>query len=173
MRWTDDCHTSIEKVSSPLAGPPSGQGAGGGARTHDRRVPADLRADSLASKPPTLSIVIQSCLARPLPLYTFQCEVDFKEIRSSQAAMLVIIPGFLSGSRPIPSPRSAGQIWVKLLQESPVYYHYLFFRNQTIHGVVALPNLFVVLDGKKIPQQGDLRRREKEMKRRRAKVRGT
>ncbi|GFO28106.1 DC-STAMP domain-containing protein 1-like [Plakobranchus ocellatus] len=36
-----------------LSGPPSGQGAGGGARTHDRRVPADLRADSLATVPPT------------------------------------------------------------------------------------------------------------------------
>ncbi|GFO34464.1 hypothetical protein PoB_006096900 [Plakobranchus ocellatus] len=36
-----------------LSGPPSGQGAGGGARTRDRRVPADLRADSLATVPPT------------------------------------------------------------------------------------------------------------------------
>ncbi|GFO10218.1 G patch domain-containing protein 2-like [Plakobranchus ocellatus] len=32
-----------------LSGPPSGQGAGSGARTHDRRVPADLRADSQAT----------------------------------------------------------------------------------------------------------------------------
>ncbi|GFN76955.1 hypothetical protein PoB_000346100 [Plakobranchus ocellatus] len=31
--------------------PPSGQGAGGGARSHDRRVPADL--GSLATVPPT------------------------------------------------------------------------------------------------------------------------
>ncbi|GFN89238.1 hypothetical protein PoB_001574400 [Plakobranchus ocellatus] len=36
-----------------LSGPPSGQGAGGEARTCDRRVPADLRADSLATMPPT------------------------------------------------------------------------------------------------------------------------
>ncbi|GFO06467.1 hypothetical protein PoB_003297200 [Plakobranchus ocellatus] len=36
-----------------LSGPPSGQGAGGGARTRDRKVPADLRADSLATVPPT------------------------------------------------------------------------------------------------------------------------
>ncbi|GFO35002.1 Pol polyprotein [Plakobranchus ocellatus] len=36
-----------------LSGPPSGQGAGGGARTRDRMVPADLRADSLATVPPT------------------------------------------------------------------------------------------------------------------------
>ncbi|GFO13388.1 serine/threonine-protein kinase 32c [Plakobranchus ocellatus] len=35
-----------------LSGPPSGQGAGGGARTRDRMVPADLRADSLATVPP-------------------------------------------------------------------------------------------------------------------------
>ncbi|GFN76458.1 Arginase [Plakobranchus ocellatus] len=37
-----------------LLGPPSGRGADGGARTRDRRVPADLRADSQATVPPTL-----------------------------------------------------------------------------------------------------------------------
>ncbi|GFO29964.1 hypothetical protein PoB_005646900 [Plakobranchus ocellatus] len=36
-----------------FSSPPSGQGAGGGARTRDRRVPADPRADSLATVPPT------------------------------------------------------------------------------------------------------------------------
>ncbi|GFN76363.1 hypothetical protein PoB_000286900 [Plakobranchus ocellatus] len=36
-----------------LSGPPSGQGAGSGARTRDRRVPADLRADSQATELPT------------------------------------------------------------------------------------------------------------------------
>ncbi|GFO42298.1 hypothetical protein PoB_006880300 [Plakobranchus ocellatus] len=36
-----------------LLGPPSGQGAGSGARTRDRRIPADLRADSLTTVPPT------------------------------------------------------------------------------------------------------------------------
>ncbi|GFN83551.1 hypothetical protein PoB_001005700 [Plakobranchus ocellatus] len=36
-----------------LSGPPSGQDAGGGARTRDRKVPADLRADLLATVPPT------------------------------------------------------------------------------------------------------------------------
>ncbi|GFO46999.1 hypothetical protein PoB_007350400 [Plakobranchus ocellatus] len=36
-----------------LSGSPSGHGAGGGARTRDRRVPSDLRADSLATVPPT------------------------------------------------------------------------------------------------------------------------
>ncbi|GFO48048.1 hypothetical protein PoB_007455300 [Plakobranchus ocellatus] len=34
-------------------GPPSGQDAGSGARTRDRRVPADLRSDSLTTVPPT------------------------------------------------------------------------------------------------------------------------
>ncbi|GFN75740.1 retrovirus-related pol polyprotein line-1 [Plakobranchus ocellatus] len=33
------------------SGPPSGQGAGGGARIRDRRFPADLRVDSLATVP--------------------------------------------------------------------------------------------------------------------------
>ncbi|GFO04683.1 hypothetical protein PoB_003118800 [Plakobranchus ocellatus] len=36
-----------------LSGLPSGQGAGSGARTRDRRVPADLRADSQATVLPT------------------------------------------------------------------------------------------------------------------------
>ncbi|GFN94253.1 hypothetical protein PoB_002075900 [Plakobranchus ocellatus] len=36
-----------------LSSPPSGQDADGGARTRDRRVPADLRAGSLATVPPT------------------------------------------------------------------------------------------------------------------------
>ncbi|GFO15152.1 hypothetical protein PoB_004165700 [Plakobranchus ocellatus] len=36
-----------------LSGPASGQGAGSGARTRDRRVPADLRADSQATVLPT------------------------------------------------------------------------------------------------------------------------
>ncbi|GFN79366.1 glycine receptor subunit alpha-3 [Plakobranchus ocellatus] len=52
------CHLIIMS-SSPqqgdlrLSGPPSGQGAGRGARTRDRRVPADLRADSQATVLPT------------------------------------------------------------------------------------------------------------------------
>ncbi|GFO06481.1 hypothetical protein PoB_003298600 [Plakobranchus ocellatus] len=40
-----------------LSGPPSGQGASGGTRTCDRKVPADLRADSLATVPPTPPLV--------------------------------------------------------------------------------------------------------------------
>ncbi|GFO44816.1 hypothetical protein PoB_007132100 [Plakobranchus ocellatus] len=38
-----------------LSGPPSGKGAGGWARTRDRRISADIRADSLATVPPTPS----------------------------------------------------------------------------------------------------------------------
>ncbi|GFN86288.1 hypothetical protein PoB_001279400 [Plakobranchus ocellatus] len=50
---------STKWVASPqqgdlrLSGPPSGQGAGSGARTRDRMVPADLRADSQATVLPT------------------------------------------------------------------------------------------------------------------------
>ncbi|GFO44452.1 hypothetical protein PoB_007095700 [Plakobranchus ocellatus] len=36
-----------------LSCPPSGQGAGDGAQNRDRRVPVDLRADTLATEPPT------------------------------------------------------------------------------------------------------------------------
>ncbi|GFO46684.1 GDP-mannose-4,6-dehydratase [Plakobranchus ocellatus] len=45
--------TSPQQGDLGLSGPPSGQGAGGGARTRDRMVPVDLRADSLATVPPT------------------------------------------------------------------------------------------------------------------------
>ncbi|GFO13877.1 hypothetical protein PoB_004038200 [Plakobranchus ocellatus] len=41
-----------------LSGPPSGQGTGGGARTRDIRVPADLKADSLATVPPTPPTIV-------------------------------------------------------------------------------------------------------------------
>ncbi|GFN79506.1 hypothetical protein PoB_000601200 [Plakobranchus ocellatus] len=39
-----------------LSGPPSGQGAGGMARTTDRMYSADLRADSLPTVSPTPSL---------------------------------------------------------------------------------------------------------------------
>ncbi|GFO23065.1 hypothetical protein PoB_004957000 [Plakobranchus ocellatus] len=45
--------TSPQQGDPRLSGPPSGQGAGSGARTRDRRVPADLRADSQATVLPT------------------------------------------------------------------------------------------------------------------------
>ncbi|GFN82271.1 hypothetical protein PoB_000877700 [Plakobranchus ocellatus] len=48
--------------------PPSSQGAGNGARTCDRRVPADLRADSQATVPPTLRS----------RFHPYQSHVDFK-----------------------------------------------------------------------------------------------
>ncbi|GFO12286.1 hypothetical protein PoB_003879100 [Plakobranchus ocellatus] len=41
-----------EGGGAELSVPPSGQGAGGGTRTSDRRIPADIRADSLAIVPP-------------------------------------------------------------------------------------------------------------------------
>ncbi|GFO46349.1 hypothetical protein PoB_007285400 [Plakobranchus ocellatus] len=50
--------TSLQPTTIPqqgdlrLSGPLSDQGAGGRARTRDRRVPADLRADSLVTVPP-------------------------------------------------------------------------------------------------------------------------
>ncbi|GFO38718.1 hypothetical protein PoB_006522300 [Plakobranchus ocellatus] len=64
--WDDrgDGHPSDTTLLNTLApvlvahellthGPPSGQGAGSGARTRDRRVPADLRAVSQATVLPT------------------------------------------------------------------------------------------------------------------------
>ncbi|GFO01957.1 hypothetical protein PoB_002846200 [Plakobranchus ocellatus] len=51
--------TTLADTASPqqrdlrLSGPPSGRGAGDGARIRDRRVPGDLRTDSLATVPPT------------------------------------------------------------------------------------------------------------------------
>ncbi|GFO31562.1 hypothetical protein PoB_005806700 [Plakobranchus ocellatus] len=47
-----DCRTQRTRPSQALR-LPSGRGAGGGVRTRDRRVPADLRADSLATVPLT------------------------------------------------------------------------------------------------------------------------
>ncbi|GFO45575.1 hypothetical protein PoB_007208000 [Plakobranchus ocellatus] len=46
-------NASPPKGDLRLSGPPSGQGAGGGARTRDRRVPAEFRADSLVTVPST------------------------------------------------------------------------------------------------------------------------
>ncbi|GFO01933.1 hypothetical protein PoB_002843800 [Plakobranchus ocellatus] len=40
-----------------LLGHLSGQSAGGGARTRDRSIPEDLRADSLATVPPTPRVI--------------------------------------------------------------------------------------------------------------------
>ncbi|GFO08425.1 hypothetical protein PoB_003493000 [Plakobranchus ocellatus] len=46
-------NTSPQQGDLRLSGPPSGQGAGSGAQTRDRMVPADLRADSQATVLPT------------------------------------------------------------------------------------------------------------------------
>ncbi|GFO08484.1 hypothetical protein PoB_003498900 [Plakobranchus ocellatus] len=53
IRRTQHPATSPQQGDLRLSGPPSGQGAGSGARTRDRRVPADLRADSQATVLPT------------------------------------------------------------------------------------------------------------------------
>ncbi|GFN97921.1 glucose dehydrogenase [Plakobranchus ocellatus] len=56
---TEDSDVEFLFSSSPQqcdlrpSGHPSGQGAGGGARTRDRMTPADIRADSLVTVPPT------------------------------------------------------------------------------------------------------------------------
>ncbi|GFO38841.1 hypothetical protein PoB_006534600 [Plakobranchus ocellatus] len=47
------CIASPQQSDLKLLGPPSGKGAGGEARARDRRIPADIRADSLATAPPT------------------------------------------------------------------------------------------------------------------------
>ncbi|GFO35413.1 hypothetical protein PoB_006191800 [Plakobranchus ocellatus] len=49
--WTLVTSASPQQSDLRLLGPPSGQGAGGGAQTRDKRVPADLRAHSLATAP--------------------------------------------------------------------------------------------------------------------------
>ncbi|GFN82955.1 hypothetical protein PoB_000946100 [Plakobranchus ocellatus] len=52
-RWSAALLFDQRGCRDGLLGPPSGQGAGSRAQTHDRRVPADLRADSLTTVPQT------------------------------------------------------------------------------------------------------------------------
>ncbi|GFO28502.1 hypothetical protein PoB_005500700 [Plakobranchus ocellatus] len=47
------CSARHQNDDLRLLGPLSGQGVGGRARTPDRRVPANLRAESLSIVPPT------------------------------------------------------------------------------------------------------------------------
>ncbi|GFO21988.1 4-coumarate--coa ligase [Plakobranchus ocellatus] len=47
------CIVSPQQGDLRHSGPPSGPSAGGGARARDRNTPADFRADSLATVPPT------------------------------------------------------------------------------------------------------------------------
>ncbi|GFN75570.1 hypothetical protein PoB_000207600 [Plakobranchus ocellatus] len=53
--YTEPCftHCTPQQGDFRLSCPPPGQGTGGGARIHDRWVPADLGADSLATVPLT------------------------------------------------------------------------------------------------------------------------
>ncbi|GFO18307.1 hypothetical protein PoB_004481200 [Plakobranchus ocellatus] len=44
---------SIQQGDLSLSGLPSGRGGGGGTRTHDGRLSADIRAESLSTEPPT------------------------------------------------------------------------------------------------------------------------
>ncbi|GFO11036.1 hypothetical protein PoB_003754100 [Plakobranchus ocellatus] len=53
MAWRAQGKPSTQQGDLGLSGPTSSHGAGGGARTRDRRVPADLSADSLATMPLT------------------------------------------------------------------------------------------------------------------------
>ncbi|GFO21793.1 hypothetical protein PoB_004829800 [Plakobranchus ocellatus] len=50
-------YSSPQQGDLKLLGPPSGQGASGGARIRDRRAPADLRVDSLNTEPQTPQMV--------------------------------------------------------------------------------------------------------------------
>ncbi|GFR86375.1 alpha-(1,3)-fucosyltransferase 6-like [Elysia marginata] len=54
----------------------------------------------------------------------YSCEVDLDGSRASQADVLLIFTGYLSGSRSEPPARPPGQIWVHLFRESPVHYGY-------------------------------------------------
>ncbi|GFO03743.1 hypothetical protein PoB_003024800 [Plakobranchus ocellatus] len=51
--WFVFVYSQSTKGDLRLLSLPSGQGAGGGDRTCDRKVAAELRADSLATVPPT------------------------------------------------------------------------------------------------------------------------
>ncbi|GFO11126.1 hypothetical protein PoB_003763100 [Plakobranchus ocellatus] len=64
----------LHKQPSPQQGDlrlrdlPSGRNASGGVRTRDRRIPADLRTDSLATMPPTLPSYQDVNLLKTLPV---------------------------------------------------------------------------------------------------------
>ncbi|GFN98055.1 hypothetical protein PoB_002456100 [Plakobranchus ocellatus] len=49
--------SSPQQGDLSFLGPPSDQGAGGGVRTRDRRVPSNIRADSLTTEPPRPQII--------------------------------------------------------------------------------------------------------------------
>ncbi|GFO42453.1 hypothetical protein PoB_006895800 [Plakobranchus ocellatus] len=70
---------SLQQGDLRLSGLPSGQGTSGGARIHDRRVPADLRADSLTAVPPTprmnKRIILKRSFEDKTPIATFFSEI--------------------------------------------------------------------------------------------------
>ncbi|GFO00929.1 hypothetical protein PoB_002743400 [Plakobranchus ocellatus] len=61
-----------------LSGPPSGQGAHGRARIRDRRIPADLRADSLSTVPP-MPLTMMKTVDKQLISVNFVMNEDEKE----------------------------------------------------------------------------------------------
>ncbi|GFO37740.1 hypothetical protein PoB_006424500 [Plakobranchus ocellatus] len=73
-KYSPNLGENLSKRASPqqgdlrLLGPPSGQGAGSAARTRDRKVPADLRADSQATVLPT-SVNDMYRLFREVPVW--------------------------------------------------------------------------------------------------------
>ncbi|GFN80613.1 hypothetical protein PoB_000711900 [Plakobranchus ocellatus] len=60
--WKTITRASPQLGDIRLLGAPSGQDAGGGARTRDRRVPTDHRADTLVNVSPTprKNVVLQA-----------------------------------------------------------------------------------------------------------------
>ncbi|GFN75785.1 hypothetical protein PoB_000229100 [Plakobranchus ocellatus] len=69
-----------------FSGPPSCRGADSGAEIRDRRVPADLRADSLATVPPaSLVIVIESLCLEMVhgPQANPKCQYQYQRWKSN------------------------------------------------------------------------------------------
>ncbi|GFO36882.1 hypothetical protein PoB_006338700 [Plakobranchus ocellatus] len=70
------CIASLHQGDLRLSGPPSGQGTSGGAQTHNRRIPADIRADPLATVSPTpLAPVISRRNCAPRIVTFTDCQV--------------------------------------------------------------------------------------------------
>ncbi|GFO09528.1 hypothetical protein PoB_003603300 [Plakobranchus ocellatus] len=80
---------SPEQGDLRFSGPPSGQGAGGGAQICDRRVPADLKTDSLATVQP---------MAFHLTIHTFRKMASTKTM--TVVAVLVLLCVTLSIAPP-------------------------------------------------------------------------
>ncbi|GFN99316.1 hypothetical protein PoB_002582200 [Plakobranchus ocellatus] len=97
-----------------LSSPQTGQGAGGEARTHDRKVPTDLKAYSLATVPPTPRVLkirtsfIAICMFFPSPSLWLQnkplLSVERAGVGASEDSVLVLrsTGTFLSWVRALP-----------------------------------------------------------------------